>query len=291
MSAGLDPAAFRFRAALVQMRSGRTVAANVAAAVALIRQAAAGGAHYVQTPEVTTLMDIDRANLLASTGPEDGNAALAQFSALAAELGIWLHIGSMGIREAEKIANRSILIAPNGQIAARYDKIHLFDVQLANGESYRESDTFLAGGEAVAADLPWGRLGLTICYDLRFPALHQALVKAGATMLAIPAAFTRPTGEAHWHTLVRARAIETQCFVFAAAQGGRHEHGRETYGHSLIVSPWGQILAEGGTEPGVIAADIDMADVAAVRGRIPCLIHGRSFATTVAGAAMGEPTA
>lgn len=277
MSTTETPAPPKFRAALVQMRSGRRVTENVAAATALVRQAAAEGASYVQTPEVTTLMDFDRDNLFGSTGPEAGNAALEAFCDLAAKLGIWLHIGSMAIREGEKIANRSYVIAPSGAIAARYDKIHLFDVALANGETYRESDNFLAGTEAVLADLPWGRLGLTICYDLRFPVLHQTLANAGATMLAIPAAFTRPTGEAHWHTLVRARAIETQSFVFAAAQGGRHEHGRETYGHSLIVSPWGHVLAEGGTEPGIISAEIDMAEVAAVRGRIPCRQHVRAF--------------
>lgn len=267
-----------FRAALIQMRSGRSVPSNVEAAEALIRQAAAGGANYVQTPEVTTVMDIDRATLRAAAAADVSGPALEHFKALAAELSIWLHIGSMPVMAGEKIANRSHVISPEGRLVATYDKIHLFDVALANGESYRESDSFVAGSDAVVAPLPWGGLGLTICYDLRFPALHQALVKAGARLIAIPAAFTRPTGEAHWHTLVRARAIETQCFVFAAAQGGRHEHGRETYGHSLIVSPWGQILAEGGTDPGVIMADIDTGEVAAVRGRIPCLDHGRPFA-------------
>ena len=267
----------RFRAALVQMRSGRNVDANVAACEALIRSAAAQGAHYVQTPEVTTLMELDRERLFEAIRPEAGNPALARFTALARELGIWLHIGSMGILNGERIANRSYVISPSGEIAARYDKIHMFDVRLANGETYAESANYAPGSRAVTAALPWGKLGLTICYDLRFPALHQALAKSGAVMLAVPAAFTRPTGEAHWHTLLRARAIETQCFVFAAAQGGMHEHGRETYGHSLIVSPWGTILAEAGTEPGVITADIDLAEVAAVRTRIPALSHGRTF--------------
>jgi len=276
------PSSARFRASLVQLRSGRSVDANVAAAEALIREAARTGAVYIQTPEVTTVMDTDRANLIASSSPDVAARATASFQALAAELGIWLHIGSMGVRDksSDRIANRSILIAPTGEIAATYDKIHLFDVALANGETYRESDNFAAGDNAVVADLPWGRIGLTICYDLRFPELHQTLVRGGAIFLSIPAAFTRPTGEAHWHTLVRARAIETQCFVFAAAQGGRHEHGRETYGHSLIVSPWGEILAEGGIEPGVISADIDTAEIAAVRGRIPCLMHRRPFVLT-----------
>jgi deaminated glutathione amidase len=281
----------KFRAALVQMRSGRDVAANVSGAETLIREAAKQGAAYVQTPEVTTLMDLDRANLFAQTKPETGNPALARFTGLARELGIWLHIGSMGILTGDRIANRSYLIAPSGDIAARYDKIHMFDVALANGETYRESANYVPGDTAVVADMPWGRIGLTICYDLRFPMLHQALVKAGAIFLSVPAAFTRPTGEAHWHTLLRARAIETQCFVFAAAQGGRHEHGRETYGHSLIISPWGTILAEGGTEPGVLIADIDPAEAAMVRNRIPCLDHGRAFRTASAAEHVAQPTA
>ena len=266
-----------FQAALVQMRSGRSVEANMAAAEALIREAAGRGAEYVQTPEVTTLMDLDSANLRSKTRPEEGNPCLAQFTALAAELGIWLHIGSMGVLTGNRIANRSYLIAPDGGIAARYDKIHMFDVTLANGETYRESANYAPGEHAVVADLPWGSLGLTICYDLRFPLLHQALVKAGAIFLSVPAAFTKVTGEAHWHTLLRARAIETQCFVFAAAQGGRHEHGRETYGHSLIISPWGTILAEGGEDPGVVMATIDPAEVGTVRARIPCLANARPF--------------
>jgi predicted amidohydrolase len=181
------------------------------------------------------------------------------------------------VRADDKIANRSYLIAPNGRIAARYDKIHMFDVDLGDGDVYRESESYAAGSEAVIADLPWGGLGLTICYDLRFPALHRALAKGGAKFLAVPAAFTRITGEAHWHTLLRARAVEAQSFVFAAAQGGRHENGRETFGHSVIVSPWGQVLAEAGTDPGVIAADIDVAILDDVRRRLPSLTHDRTF--------------
>lgn len=267
-----------FKVALVQMCSGGDVERNVADASALIREAAAGGARYIQTPEVTTLMELDRAKLVAGSRAEAGNPALGALRELAARLGIWLHIGSMTILlENGKLANRSYLIAPDGGIAARYDKIHLFDVDLANGESYRESRNFDAGGRAVVADLPWGRLGFTICYDLRFPYLHRALAKAGARFIAAPAAFTKPTGEAHWHTLLRARAIETQCFVLAAAQGGRHEHGRETYGHSLVISPWGEVIAEGGIQPGVIFAGIDCAQVDEVRARIPSLQHDRTF--------------
>ena len=272
------------KVALVQMCSGRDVARNVTDASALIREAAAAGARYVQTPEVTTLMDLDKANLVARSRPEQDNPALAAFTELAAERGIWLHIGSMIVHHetAGKLANRSYLISPDGRIAARYDKIHMFDVDLPNGESYRESHNFEPGTRAVVADLPWGRLGLTICYDLRFPYLHRALAKAGARFIAGPAAFTRPTGEAHWHTLLRARAIETQCFVLAAAQGGKHEHGRETYGHSLVVSPWGEVLAEGGVEPSIILADIDPRQVDEVRGRIPSLQHDRPFELEVA---------
>lgn len=283
-----DVAKNTFRAGLVQMCSGRTVAANVAAASALIREAAAGGADYIQTPEVTTLMELDPERLFAACQPEQGNEALAQFQALARELKIWLHIGSMPIQVSPtKLANRAYLLSPDGQIAARYDKIHMFDVQLANGEIYRESENYQAGSEAIVAATPWGGLGLAICYDLRFPYLFRALAHAGASFVTVPAAFTQTTGEAHWHTLLRARAIEAQCFVLAAAQGGQHEHGRSTYGHSLIISPWGEVLADGGTHPGVIFADINLDQVAEVRGRVPSLRHDQTFTVTaqdVAGA-------
>jgi predicted amidohydrolase len=273
-----------FRAALVQLCSGRNVERNVREASALIREAAMGGAHYVQTPECTTFMDIGRESLFAAVRPEEGDPSLSHFRALARDLKIWLHIGSMPVLVSpDKVANRSYLISPGGAVAARYDKIHLFDVDLPGGESYRESASYSAGEKAVVAELPWGGLGLTICYDLRFPTLHRALAKSGARFIAVPAAFTRVTGEAHWHTLLRARAIETQCFVLAAAQGGRHEHGRETFGHSLIISPWGQILAEGGIHPSVIFADVECSLVDDVRGRIPSLRHDRSFAVERAG--------
>ena len=267
-----------FRAALVQLCSGRSVDPNVAQAEALIREAAAGGAHYVQTPEVTTLMELETKRLFAAAEPEEGNRALQRFRELAAELKIWLHIGSMAIKlSPEKIANRAYVLSPAGDIVARYDKIHMFDVDLPGGESYRESKNYKPGERAVIASLPWGGLGLSICYDLRFPHLYRALAKSGATLLAVPAAFTKLTGEAHWHTLLRARAIECQCFVFAAAQGGRHEHGRDTYGHSLIISPWGQILAESGVDPGVVTADIDLQAVEIARSRVPSLGHDRPF--------------
>jgi len=267
-----------FTAALVQLRSGLNPQANLDAAVKLIGEAKRGGADYVQTPEMTNIMVLQREQLFAAIVPEESDAGLATFRELARALGIYLHIGSLAIRVSpEKAANRSFLIDPKGEIVARYDKIHMFDVDLDKGESYRESRNFRAGDFGVLVDLPWGRLGLTICYDLRFPALYRALAEAGASFLAIPAAFTQQTGEAHWHALARARAIENGCFVFAAAQGGKHENGRETFGHSLIVDPWGRILAEGGTEPGVVLAKIDPAEIASARGRIPSLQHGRRF--------------
>ena len=273
------PANTRFRAALVQMCSGRDVARNVSDAVLLIREAAALGANYIQTPEVTTLMELERDRLLAALQDERGNTALSAFADTARDLKVWLHIGSMAIKlDDGRIANRSFLICPDGRITARYDKIHMFDVDLGNGDVYRESESYAAGANAVLADLPWGMLGLTICYDLRFPALHRTLAKGGAKFIAAPAAFTRVTGEAHWHTLLRARAIEAQSFVFAAAQGGRHENGRDTFGHSLIISPWGQILAEGGIDPGVVIADIDLTVLEDVRRRLPSLTHDRAFA-------------
>jgi predicted amidohydrolase len=261
------------------MCSGRDIDRNVARASELIREAARGGAAYVQTPENTILMELERPRLLAAVRPEAGNPALAHFQGLARELGIWLHIGSMPVLldDGGKFANRSYLIAPDGSVAARYDKIHMFDVDLGGGESYLESANYQPGRQAVVAELPWGGLGLTICYDLRFPKLYRALAKAGAKFLAIPAAFTRPTGIAHWHTLLRARAIESQAYVFAAVQGGKHENGRETFGHSLVVSPWGEILGEGDVQPAVIVADIDLQLLEDVRRRVPSLQHDRDF--------------
>jgi predicted amidohydrolase len=278
MSQSPDHSGGKFLAGLVQMRSGRTPQDNLNAATALIREAAAAGAQYVQTPEMTNIMELSREKLFASITEEETDICLAAFRALARELKIHLHIGSLAIRVSpEKAANRAFIIDPRGEIVARYDKIHMFDVDLAGGESYRESNNFRPGESAVAVDLPFARFGLTICYDLRFPALYRALAEAGATVLTIPAAFTRQTGEAHWHTLIRARAIENGSFVLAAAQGGMHENGRATYGHSLVVDPWGRILAEGGTEPGVIMAEIDPAAVAAARAKVPSLQHGRRF--------------
>ena len=267
-----------FRVGLIQMRSGRSPQANTDAAAKLIGEAKNRGAEYVLTPEMTNIMETGRERFFASIVPEEQDAALMTFRELARTLGIFVHVGSLAVKvSADKAANRSFLIDRHGEVAARYDKIHMFDVDLASGESYRESRNYRAGELAVLADLPWGRLGLTICYDLRFPALYRALAEAGASFLSIPSAFTRQTGEAHWHVLLRARAIETGCFVFAAAQGGTHENGRETFGHSLVIDPWGRVLAEGGVEPAVVLADIDLAEIAGARARIPSLQHGRRF--------------
>jgi predicted amidohydrolase len=272
------PPAPRFKAGLVQMCASRSVERNLEAATALIREAARGGAHYVQTPEVTTLIEMQREKLFIAVKAEEGNPAVGHFRALARELGIWLHIGSMGVLVAsDKVANRSLLIDPTGRLVARYDKIHMFDVDLPNGERYRESKNYRPGETAVVAPLPWGKLGMTICYDLRFPGLYRALAHRGAQFLAIPSAFTRPTGEAHWSVLMRARAIETGCFVLAAAQAGMHEAGRETYGHSIVVAPWGEVLAEGGRDVGVVYAEIDTGLVAAARQKVPSLQHDRAY--------------
>ena len=267
-----------FKAAAVQMRTGISVDANVDAAETMIREAVAAGAEYVLTPEMTTILDRDRARLLAAIAPEASDPSLVRFRALARELGIHLHIGSMAIKLGEDgVANRGFLIGPDGGIVARYDKIHMFDVDLAGGESYRESRLYRPGSAAVVADLPWTRLGLTVCYDVRFPQLYRALAHAGAEVLAVPAAFTRTTGEAHWHVLLRARAIETGSWVIAAAQGGSHEDGRETYGHSMIVDPWGKIVAEAEREPGIIVAEIDPQASVTARQRIPALANERAF--------------
>jgi predicted amidohydrolase len=273
-----DAAAATFQVALIQMRSGRTPAANLDAAMKLIGEAKAAGADYVQTPEMTNILEAKRDALMAAIMPEHEDRSLAAFRDLARQHQLWLHIGSLALKiSPDRAVNRGFLIDPRGEIAARYDKIHMFDVDLANGESYRESRSYVSGENAVTADLPWGRLGLTICYDLRFPSLYRALAEAGSMFLAIPSSFTKQTGEAHWHVLNRARAIENGCYVFAAAQGGHHENGRDTFGHSLVIDPWGRVLAEGGVEPGVVIAEVDPAEVAAARARIPSLQHGRRF--------------
>jgi len=268
-----------FNLALVQTNSGNQVGPNVIAVGEMIRAARGAGADLVMLPETVSLMETRSKLVFEQVRPQDEDEALMAFRALADELGIWLHTGSLPIRLSDtRIANRSFLLDPSGAIKATYDKIHMFDVDLPGGESYRESKNYQPGERAVLADLPWGKLGLTICYDLRFPHLYRALAKAGADFICVPAAFTRVTGQAHWHVLLRARAIETGCFVFAAAQTGTHQNGRQTFGHSLIIDPWGEIIADGGEEVGIITARIDPAKVAEARGRVPSLEHDRDYA-------------
>lgn len=267
-----------FKVACVQLNAARDIAPNIAAASALIREARANGAEFILTPENTGMIEPKRPLLLEKAKPEAEHPGLPAFSSLAAELGVWLLIGSLQIKlDAATCANRSLLFDDRGRIVARYDKIHMFDVDLEGGESYRESSRFRAGDRAVLAGTPWGKVGLTICYDVRFAYLYRALAQAGAGFLTVPSAFTVPTGQAHWQTLLRARAIETGCFVFAPAQCGEHAEGRRTYGHSLIVSPWGDILAEAGEAPGVIYADIDPAKVEEARCMVPALQHDCRF--------------
>jgi predicted amidohydrolase len=272
------PNTAKFLLACVQPTAADTVAANIEEVGSLIAQAADEGAQFVATPETCGLMEMNREALFEKIRPQEDDAALKAFRRLAKDRRIWLLVGSLMIRLSDdRAANRSFLIDDAGDIRATYDKLHMFDVDLGEGERYQESKTYQPGTKAVVVQTPWGRLGMSICYDLRFPYLYRALALAGAEMLAVPAAFTVPTGEAHWHTLLRARAIETGAFVFAPAQTGHHATGRKTYGHSLIVDPWGQVLADGGQGKGIILHEIDMARVAQVRRSIPALSHTRSF--------------
>jgi predicted amidohydrolase len=268
-----------FKAAAIQMRSAKSPLRNAADMEQLVRDAARQGATYVQTPEMTGAMVRDKEARASSFAAEDKDVVVATARRLAKELGIFLHIGSTGILRADgKLANRALLISPRGETIATYDKIHMFDVDLDNGESWRESAAYEPGVQAVVADIDGARLGFAVCYDLRFPQLFRAEALAGAEILSVPAAFTRQTGEAHWHVLLRARAIENGAFVVAAAQGGVHEDGRETYGHSLIIDPWGKVLAEAAhDEPGVIVAEIDPALSLAARRKIPNLKNAREF--------------
>ena len=271
------------RVGLVQLTSSDTPTDNTEAVSGLIRRAASEGAEFVLTPEVTNCVSLSRSRQVDVLANEADDIVLAGIRRLASDLGIHVLIGSLALKTAgEKFANRSILVAPDGAIAARYDKIHMFDVSLEGGESYRESDGYRAGERAVLANLGPARLGMTICYDLRFPHLYRALAQAGADLLAIPSAFTRPTGAAHWEVLLRARAIETGSFVLAPAQTGHHPavagKRRETYGHSMIIDPWGKVLVDMGTEPGVAVIDLDLAAVGQARDRIPSLSHDRSYA-------------
>ena len=268
----------KFRAGLVQLRTPATHDAALAHAVPLVRQAAAGGAQFILTPEGTNILQRDREKLLPSLKSVEDDPVVGGLRALAAELGVWLDIGSALVVEEGRPANRQLLIAPDGSIAAAYDKIHMFDVDLPTGEVSRESATYEPGAAAVLVETPLAKLGLTICYDMRFPALYRALTVKGAQVLTVPSAFTRPTGQAHWEILLRARAIETGSFVLAAAQGGLHEDGRGTWGHSMIVGPWGEVLARlDHDEPGVLLANLDLAAVDAARRAIPALKNARDF--------------
>jgi predicted amidohydrolase len=270
----------KLRAAAIQLRSGIEPAANRAQALPFLREAAAAGARFIVTPENTLRMDRDKPRMFAAVGPEKGDGELLAWGRLAQELGVWLLMGSGPIAAGEgKVFNRSFLFDDNGKIAARYDKINLFDVTLGGGETYRESDTVEGGAKAVLVQGPMGaKIGLSICYDLRFAPLYSAYAKAGAEIITAPSAFTVPTGQAHWETLLRARAIETHAFVIAAAQGGRHEDGRATFGHSMIIDPWGKVLAKlDHDEPGYIVADLDLDAVAAARAKIPAWQGGRAF--------------
>ncbi len=270
----------KLRTAAVQLRCGIEPAANRAHALPLIREAATSGARFIATPENTYRLDRNRERALAAAGPEKGDAELAAWARIAQELGVWLLLGSAAIATGDgKVFNRSFLYTPEGKVAARYDKINLFDVTLGGGETYRESETVEGGGRAALTEGPMGaKIGLTICYDLRFAALYGAYAKAGAEIITVPSAFTVPTGQAHWETLLRARAIETAAFIVAPAQGGRHEDGRATWGHSMMVDPWGKIVAKlDHDEPGVLVADLDLDQVAAARAKIPAWQGGRVF--------------
>ena len=267
-----------FTAACVQITSLPDPAATMDAVAPLIREARAAGADFITTPEVVSMLG-PRKSVLENAQTMQAHDGIKAFQALAKETGAWLLAGSMVVKLGEeKLANRSMLFAPDGRLVTTYDKIHMFDVDLENGESYRESSTYQPGDKAVSADLPWGRLGMTICYDMRFPYLYRDLAHAGADFLTVPSAFTVPTGRAHWHVLLRSRAIETGCFVFAAAQCGQHFPKRKSYGHSIIIDPWGEVLAEGGDEPGVITAEIDVAKVKEARQMVPSLFNDRPYA-------------
>ncbi|MCB2102795.1 MAG: carbon-nitrogen hydrolase family protein [Rhodobacterales bacterium] len=268
-----------FRVACLQVNAGPDIAPNLAVALDLARRARDGGADLILMPECVTAINFGRDATLAAARTEADHPALAAFRDLARDTGAWIHGGSLTVRlpGEDRVANRTYMIDPTGAVIARYDKIHMFDVDLDGGESYRESKLYKPGDRAAVVDTPWGRLGLSICYDLRFPHLYRALAHAGARFLAVPAAFTRQTGRAHWHVLLRARAIETGCYVFAPAQCGTHVQGRETFGHALIVDPWGQVLADAGEDVGVISATIDPAAVDTARGRIPALTHDVAF--------------
>ncbi|MCR4377681.1 MAG: carbon-nitrogen hydrolase family protein [Rhodospirillales bacterium] len=273
----MNPPMPRFKVACVQVNASDDMAANIEAAAQMARDAALLGAELVLFPENVAMMTFGQDRIRANACAQTDHPAIPAFAALAQELDIWLHGGTLAIKVGDKIANRAFVFAPDGSIAAQYDKIHMFDVDLSAGESYRESETFSPGDQKVLVDLPWGGLGLSTCYDVRFPYLYRALADAGAKYLAVPAAFTVPTGRAHWEVLLRARAIENGCYVFAPAQTGTHAGGRQTYGHALIIDPWGQVLSDAGDEPGFVIADVDPAKVDEARAMVPSLKHSREI--------------
>lgn len=280
----------RLDIALIQTRTPATAEAGLAHVEPLIRQAAAGGARFILTPEGTNLLEQRRDRRGEAIHDEADDPCVQGLQALAAELKVWLLVGSAIVRSGhagdDRAANRSLLIDDQGRITARYDKLHVFDVDLPNGETYRESANIRPGDGAVIAQTPWGGLGLTVCYDVRFPHLFRQLAKAGAAMIAVPAAFTRPTGEAHWEILLRARAIETGAFVLAPAQGGTHEDGRRTWGRSIVVGPWGEVIGRlDHDEPGVLFATLDLDTIDKARQAIPALSHDRDFAAPASAAA------
>jgi deaminated glutathione amidase len=273
------------RTALIQLTVTDDPAANLPETVSFVRQAVAGGAGFVLTPELTNGLSSSRAHQRSVFQPEEADETLATLRAEAKAADVWLLIGSLGLLTGDadgRYANRSFLIGPDGQVAARYDKIHMFDVNVSPTEVYRESEGYRPGDRAVVAETPFGKIGMTVCYDVRFPALYRRLAQGGAQILTVPAAFNHITGAAHWETLLRARAIETGCFVLAPAQTGFHPEsagkGRRTHGHSLAIAPWGEVLADAGTEPGVTFVDLDLTSVAEARGRVPSLTHDRDFA-------------
>ncbi len=266
-----------FKAACVQVNASDDMDENIEVACEYAREAAVLGAELILFPENVAMMTFGGNNIRANARTQEDHPAIPAFSALARELDVWLHGGTLAIQSGDKIANRSFVYAPDGEIAATYDKIHMFDVDLEGGESYRESATFDPGNEIVVLPTPWGGLGLSTCYDVRFPYLYRAMAQDGAGLLAVPSAFTVPTGKAHWEVLLRARAIENGCYVFAPAQTGLHFGGRQTYGHSLIVNPWGEVLADAEDEPGFIIADIDPALIDGARTMVPSLAHTREI--------------
>jgi deaminated glutathione amidase len=273
-----------FTAGCIQFTAGPEPEANLRQVGDLVRRAREAGADFIMTPEVSNLIESGRRRRDKARREAD-DPFLAGMRELARELGIWLLLGSLVIDPAgepgsdgeERLANRSFLVDAAGKIVARYDKIHMFDIDLPGGESYRESNAYRPGDRTVVAETPWGRLGMSVCYDVRFPYLYRALAQAGADFLAVPSVFTVPTGRAHWHVLLRARAIENGCFVFAPAQWGEHTAGRKSYGHSLIVDPWGEVMADGGEEVGIVTARIDPSRITEVRGTVPSLTHDRAF--------------